>query len=150
MSSDFSRNYIGVRPGDRAFDVVNNLVDYFCIGEEKGEDVWLEGQIVDGEFVFNARLFLRDGKMGTLIDSFPKGPLPDGWQQRPRFDVEGFELLDEDGELIFSYHVDDNLCVVDANLYRANGELAAHSGQGGLVLHKPVTAKLGRQGIRIG
>jgi len=48
---------------------------------------------------------------------------------------------------VFSYHVDENICFVDVNLYKADGTLAAHGGQGGLVSHIPTM--LGRNGIVI-
>ncbi|WP_156397167.1 hypothetical protein [Sphingomonas sp. Root1294] len=148
MMASMSGNWINVRPGDPAFNVLTNMCDYFELGNSSGNDVWLEGRIVEGEFVFNGRLYLKNGKLGTLIDSFPKGPVQEGWTQRRKLDADGYELLDEHGEVIFGYHVDGKICVVDVNLYKANGELAAHGGQGGMVSHVPT--KLGRNGIIIG
>ena len=66
-------NWINVRPGQRAFNVLTNMCDYFQIGRPDDDDVWLEGQIVEGEFLFNGRLYLHNGQVGTVIDSFPKG-----------------------------------------------------------------------------
>ncbi|MCW0047392.1 hypothetical protein OIU13_12725 [Brevundimonas sp. BT-123] len=143
-----SRNWINVSPGDRAFNIRSNMCDYFRLGIEDGNDVWLEGRIVGTEFVFNGRLFLHNGEQGTVIDNFPKGPSPAGWSQRRKGDAEGYELLDDRGEVVFSYHVDDKTCVIDVNLYKADGSLAAHGGQDGLIVHVP--AMIGQNGIVIG
>lgn len=149
MSNLFAGNWIGVRPGDPAFNVLSNMCDYFEIGQRDGDDVWLEGQIVQGEFIFNGRLYLQGGQMGTVIDNFPKGPVQNGWSQRRRLDGDGYELLDQNGERVFAYQIRDNVCLVDMALYNATGELAAHSGQGGFVVHvKPV--RMGRHGIVVG
>jgi hypothetical protein len=118
-----------------AFRLLSNLVRYFEIGVPYGQDVWLEGKIVDGEFVFNGRLFLHDGTFGTLIDNFPKGPLPHGWRQQRSLDNGGIELIDSRGETIFAYRVDGDICSVEVNLYAADGTLAATKGQGGLVIN---------------
>lgn len=147
MSNTMINNWINVRKGDRAFNILSNMCDYFQLGLESSGDIWLEGKIVEGEFIFNARLFLHDGDYGTLIDNFPKGPTPQGWTQNRRLDCEGFELLDNRGETVFKYHVDENVCHIDVNLFKADKTLAAHGGQGGLVSHVPTM--LGRNGIHI-
>ena len=118
MPAIMSGNMINVGPGDPAFNVMSNLCDYFEIGEKGGADVWLEGQIVSGEFVFNGRIILKDGSHGTVIDNFPKGPTPKGWNQRRNLDVEGYELFDNRGELVFSYTIEDRICSVQMNLYK--------------------------------
>ena len=84
---------------------------------------WASGQIDDA---------------GTVIDNFPKGPTPNGWTQARRADVEGYTLLDPRGELVFSYRIDGETCVVDLNLYQKNGSPAVHGGQGGLVVEVPI------------
>jgi len=141
-------NLINVTPDGPAFNVMTNLCDYFQIGERDGDDIWLEGVIIDGEFIFNGRLYLSDGSMGTVIDTFPKGPTLEGWSQRRRLDQEGYELIDPRGEVVFSYLVEGNICTVDVNLYKSNGDIAAHGGQSGLVTN--VRTVLGRNGIVIG
>lgn len=147
MSTVMRDNWINVGPDDPRFSVLTNLCDYFRLGNEDGDDIWLEGQVLDGEFIFNGRLYLKDGSYGTLIDSFPKGSTLEGWSQRRRLDVEGFELVDPAGEVIFSFRVDGLICSVDVSLYKKDGTLAAHGGQGGLVSHVPTM--LGRGGIVI-
>lgn len=141
-------NWINVQPGDPEFLLMSNHCDYFEIGEKGGNDIWLEGIIVDGEHIFNGRIYLHDKGMGTIVDTFPKGPTPTGWTKRPRLDSEGYELLDSRGEVVFSYKVNGKSCTVEVNLYSADGTIAAHGGQGGFVAHVPVM--IGRGGIRIG
>lgn len=121
--------------GGKVFNIHSNLTPSFEIGNSKGGDVWLEGSIVDGEFLFNGRLYLKDGSFGTVIDSFPKGVTPGGWSQNRLLDVEGYQLIDKEGEIVFAYHVEGNICFVDVNLYNSAGELVATGGQGGLVIH---------------
>lgn len=147
MGNVISNMWLGVRPGDRAFSVLTNMCDYFRVGTEDGEDVWLEGQIVDDDFVFNGRLFMHNGQGGTVIDNFPKSPAPEGWTREPSMDGEGYTLRDPRGELVFSYHVNGKTCVVKLDLYRSNGTPAVHGGQGGLVIDVP--ALLGRNGVAI-
>lgn len=137
MPATFVNNRFCVAPGDPAFYVMSNWCDYFSLGERTGDDVWLEGRIVDGEFVFNGRLFMHDGSGGTVIDSFPKADLPDGWTQARTLDVEGYQLRDPRGELVFAYSVDGPVCTVEVDLYSKSGDLAAHGGQGGMVVHVP-------------
>lgn len=147
MAAIMSGNRFNVRPGEPAFSILTNLCDYFQFGTPANKDMWLEGQIVDGEFIFNGRLFLHDGTSGVIIDNFPKGNTPAGWSQRRKLDREGYELFDNRGEMVFSYYVEQQTCFIDVNLYKADGSPAVHSGQGGLVCH--VTAKIGRNGIVI-
>jgi hypothetical protein len=74
-------NLFNVRPGEPAFNVHTNLCDYFQIGQRIGDDLWLEGQIIgpENEFVFNGRLFSKNGHVGTILDNFPKASAPEGW-----------------------------------------------------------------------
>ena len=147
MSATFVNNRFCVAHGDPAFYVMSNWCDFFSLGEADGDDVWLEGKLVDGEFVFNGRLFMHDGSGGTVIDSFPKANLPDGWSQKRRLDVEGYELRDPRGDLVFSYWVEENTCHVELDLFTKSGDLAAHGGQGGMVVHVP--AQLGTNGLKV-
>jgi hypothetical protein len=148
MVLNVSNSRIEVQPGDPAFNIMTNLCSYFELGEPKGDDVWLEGQIIETEFVFNGRLFLHDGGQGTLIDNFPKGPTPSGWSQTRRLDAPGYQLFDNRGQLVFSYGITGKVCIVDVNLYKADGSLAAHGGDDGLIVQ--VRTKLGRKGICVG
>jgi hypothetical protein len=130
--------YSNVLPGDPAFCLNSNFCKRFEIGTRDGEDLWLEGLQVDGDFIFNGRLFLPDGSFGTLIDSFPKGPVSaPGWEQVRRLDVEGFSLVRKDGETIFAYRIDRGICTVDVNLHSKDGRLVVHGGQSGLVVNFP-------------
>lgn len=135
MPSIHSDNWFYVLPGEPAFNVMSNMCGSFLLGDPHGDDVWLHGDIVgeEAEFVFNGRLFLADGKGGTVIDNFPKS-VPHGWTRRQRMDESGYELVDARGEVVFGYQVIENgICQVTVNLYRKDGTLAAHPGQGGLV-----------------
>lgn len=155
MPAVFGGNLINVRWGDPAFSVATNLCDYFSLGTEEGEGHWIEGQMVgpDKEIVFNGRIFFppsnaAEAVNGEIIDNFPRGPVPAGWTRYQR--DNGYDLVDRNGRTLFGYTVgDDGTCVVTVNIYTAEGELAAESTDGSLLVHKG-PARLGRNGIAIG
>jgi hypothetical protein len=122
---------------------MSNRCNYFELGNADGDDLWLEGKIIDGEFIFNGRLFMHDGSQGVVIDSFPKAEVLSGWSQERRMDAEGYRLIDPRGETVFSYFVEGTTCKVDASLYKKSGELAVTAGQDGLVAIN-IIGKLGK------
>jgi hypothetical protein len=128
----------GTAPDGWYFDVLTNICSGFEMGTERGEDVWLQGKVIDGQFIFNGRLFTKSGQVGAIFDSFPARQAPEGWTQRRRIDVEGYELVNIDGEVIFSYRVDGKGCTVDVDLYKADGSLGVHRGQDGIICHIPL------------
>jgi hypothetical protein len=143
----FSKNNFNVHPGEPAFEIATNLCDWFELGIRDGNDYWLEGQIVgDGEFLFNGRLFLRNGTAGTIIDNFPRGPMPEGWTRRQRVDEEGYELISNDGVVLFGYRVHDKICHVAVNLYAVDGEIVAESVIDELRIYRP-PMRIGRGGV---
>jgi hypothetical protein len=158
MPSIMSNNWINVRPGDPALCISTNICDWFELGEPAGQDYWLEGEVVDDEFIFNGRLFLPGiAQAGTIIDNFPKGPTPTGWTKRPRVDEEGYEL-ESGGNILFGYRVADialpggktaRICFVTVNIYSAGGDLVAESLGDEFRLHRS-PASIGRGGIRFG
>lgn len=127
----------GVVSGEAAFDLMSNRCDFFEIGEEAGEDVWLQGVVAGDEgqeeFVFNGRLFSKNGGSATLIDGFPKSDPPAGWSKHPDINGDGWELRDEAGETVFGFSKVDNICFVKLGLHNADGAFAAIPGQGGLI-----------------
>ena len=148
MPTTLARNWINVRPGDPAFVVATNVCDWFELGNRDGDDYWLEGNIVgEGEFVFNGRLFLPGSSVsGTLIDNFPKGPTPEGWAKHIHPDHDGYQLVSQDGTVLFEYAVKERLCMVTVNIYAADGGLVAESLLDQFNIHRhPV--KFGRGGI---
>ena len=148
MPSIIAQNWINVRPGDPAFVVATNVCDYFELGNRGGDDYWLEGLIVTGEFLFNGRLYLPDRRVsGVIIDNFPKGPIPHGWTRRQHLDEEGYDLVSDDGTILFGYHVQGVLCMVTVNIYAKDGGLVAESRPEDFHLHRH-PATIGRGGIR--
>ena len=159
MSGILADNWINVKPGDPAFSIGRNICEWFGLGQRAGTDHWLEGNIVNGaEFVFNGRIFLASGgPAGTLIDNFPKGPMPNGWTKRPRVDQTGWELVC-DGTVLFGFRVIDfsiagtstasSICLVTVNIYNSKGELVAESFPEEFRIHKG-PAQIGRGGITV-
>lgn len=142
MDGSTAGRRFGKEPDRLAFNVFSNRCSSFRLGHAEGQDVWLEGKIVDGEFVFNGRLFMPDGVIGAVLDKFPIGPAPAGWTKRRRLNDRGFELLDQQGEVLFAYRLEGATCFVDVNLYDSSGDLAAHGGRDGLVVHVPYVMAL--------
>lgn len=140
-----------VRPGDPAFVIATNACDYFELGAKEGKDYWLEGNIVgDCEFLFNGRLYLPQSNIyGTVIDNFPKGPAPNGWTIRKCGDPDGYELVSQDGTVLFAHKIEENLCIVVVNIYAADGELVAESLPDQFRIHRG-PATIGHGGMRIG
>jgi hypothetical protein len=128
----------GVAEGDPAFDLLSNRCKSFEIGEQSGDDVWLQGVLLDpsGEFVFNGRLFSADGAHATVIDGFPKSDVADGWTKQQNLETNGYTLKDESGETVFGYSVVGSICYVSVGLHHKDGGSAAFPGQGGLVTEK--------------
>jgi hypothetical protein len=135
------------------FDVATNKMHYFEIGQRQSLGHWLEGQLVgpsnDLEPIFNGRLFVPGlSSPGTIIDNFPKGPAPSGWEVRPRIDSTGFNLTSvADGVTIFGYRIVGNLCRVTANVYDQRGILCAETSDDTFSIHHG-PAQLGRGGVR--
>jgi hypothetical protein len=132
-------NWLNVRPGDAVFIIGTNACDWFDLGVRGGADYWLEGEIVNGtEFLFNGRLFLPTPGQGvTIIDNFPKGPIPDGWTKQSRVDCTGYDLVSQNGTILFGYRAASYLVagpqtvsligLVTVNIYAADGGLVAES-----------------------
>lgn len=135
----------GVSEGEAAFDLLSNRCNFFEIGEQEGDDVWLQGVMAgaEGEFIFNGRLFSADGAHATVIDGFPKSNVEDGWIKQQNLESEGYTLKDENGETVFGYSVVGPVCYVTVGLHRKDGGFAAVAGQGGLVTDN-VTVKIGQ------
>lgn len=124
------------------FDFMGNKVPGFELGVEAGDDVWLQGKVIEGEFIFNGRLFLQDQKGGTIIDNFPKGDPQPGWKKKLNLDGSGYVLVDKNDEVIFAYRIMGDTCRVDISLYRADGSIAATAGQGGVQIFVPFNVML--------
>jgi hypothetical protein len=170
MPAIIGHNRINIRSGEPCFIIGHNLVDMFEIGRppRPGQPplpartaYWLVAERVgeEAEFSFNGCLFTGEGDIrGTIIDNFPKGPVPEGWVRRQKVDVEGYELIREsDGKVLFGYEVippdpatdRGRTCLVTANIYDEFGDLVAETTQHNFRVHRG-PASLGRGGIYIG
>ena len=140
MAHTFGGNRICVGDGDPCFVIATNLTNWFEIGTEHGDGHWLRAEIVgeDNDFIFNGRLFLpAGGGAGTIIDNFPKGPIPDGWIRVHNVRNEGYELVSKaDDTVLFGYEiVDSRYCHVAANIYGVGGQLVARTTKDDLQVH---------------
>jgi len=131
------KKWLELTGGAPSFNVASNYVPRFTIGSPEGDDVWLRGELVgdDRQPVFSGHLFLSDGSAGTVIDNFPKGPTPNGWTKRQRLNGAGYELVDDEGRILFGFSIDEyGICDVTVNLYDMDGEtVATANGQDGLI-----------------
>jgi hypothetical protein len=150
MPAMMSLNRINVRPGDPAFAIGTNLCEWFELGRKTGTDYWLEGDIVGTppEFIFNGRIYMPGSSAsGTVIDNFPKGPVPTGWIKRQRISANGYDLVDTNDKILFGYEVLENdICHVTVNIYTSDGTLVAETLADRFLLHRS-PAKIGRGGI---
>jgi hypothetical protein len=151
MPGMMDHNLINVRQGDRCFIVATNLCDFFQIGDETSAYL-LRAEMVgpEKEFLFNGRLFLPGhGQSGTIIDNFPKGPTPHGWEKRQRIGRPGYELLDRTGNtILFGFEEIGNVCHVTTNVYDGSGALVAETLSEDFLVHRG-PARLGTQAIFI-
>jgi hypothetical protein len=132
-------DWFNVRRGDPAFIIGTHAYDWFDLGVREGTNYWLQVEIVNGtEFLFNGRLFLpTPGHGGTIIDNFPKGPIPDGWTKRSHVDSTGYDLVSWNGTVLFGYRAacyliaglqkESLVGLVTVNIYAADGGLVAES-----------------------
>ncbi|MPZ58425.1 MAG: hypothetical protein GEU91_18420 [Rhizobiales bacterium] len=140
-------NYFGVTPNGPAIEIATNLCDWFELGQRTGSGHWLEAQIVaDGEFLFNGRLFIRGRTAGTIIDNFPRSS-PAGWTRRQLAQGEGYELVADDGTVVFGYRVNGRICHVTANIFDTSGEIVAESSDDEFRIYQPPMS-IGRGGVR--
>lgn len=154
MTISMSRNLLNVGPKDPAFLIGSNLADHFEIGNQDGVGYWLRADIVGSpaEFIFNGRLFLPSKPAsGTIIDNFPKGPTPAGWERQQLVDRPGYSLIDQEtGAVLFGFEVTEgHICHVITNLYDQKGSLIAETGKNVFLVHIG-PALIGTGGIRIG
>jgi hypothetical protein len=164
MPTILANNWICATPGQPALVISTNITDCFELGRQQGTDYWLEAKVVDGEFLFNGRLFLSQAERsagtrsaGTIIDNFPKGPAPAGWTRHPHVDEEGYDLKSD--VTLFGYrvvpwqipgtHIQSRLCLVTVNIYAADGGVVAESLPDQFLLHRS-PANIGTQGISLG
>lgn len=104
----------------------------------------------DKEFLFNGRLFLPGHRQpGTVIDNFPKGPAPHGWEKRQLVHTPGYELLDPSTNVVlFGFEEIERVCHVTTNIYDGAGTLIAETLSDNFLVHRG-PAMVGRGGIFI-
>src|ERR1700730_10508534 len=131
MPIAMSGNRANIFGDARGVNVASNIVNYFEVGESPRTKYFLRGEMAgpDNDFLFNGILFLPDGAgSGTIIDNFPKGPIPKGWTKHPYVDGEGYKLTHtETGKIIFGYQTIENVCHVTTNVYNENGMIIAET-----------------------
>jgi hypothetical protein len=122
--------------------VGSNITDGFEVGRPGQTKYHLIGRLAgpQEEYLFNGTLYLPDGgAAGTVIDNFPKGPVPNGWTRRQRADDKGYELVSDSGVVIFGYRVEGDRCFVTTNLYDEKGNMIAQATEESLIINGPCT-----------
>ncbi|MBD3747637.1 MAG: hypothetical protein IE932_15645 [Sphingopyxis terrae] len=137
MATTLSGNSVS-NGADRRFDIGSNLTPSFEIGIEASDDAWLKAEFVGpnkDEPLFNGRLFHggEGGGITTVIDNFPKADVPKGWTKEISLDSNGYALIDDLGNTLFSYiDTGEGDVLVTVKLYGANGQIVALSSPSGL------------------
>jgi hypothetical protein len=151
MSTILAHNWINVRPGERCFVLSSNLCDFFQIGDQTTTYL-LQAEMVgpDKEFLFNGRLFLPGHHHpGTVIDNFPKGPAPQGWEKRQMVGTVAYELFDPaTNTVLFGFEEIERVCHVTTNIYDGSGILIAQTLPNNFLVHRG-PAMVGRGAIYI-
>ena len=141
-------NYIFTSPGQKAFLVSSNYVNYLELGRKGVTDYYLEAKIEKGEFLVS----------GILYDS--KGIPLCNIKENHLENIEGncvFELLEEQsyqvvehGDVIFRLFLKEpNICVLQGKFYDSGGNLIGEGDGDDFRIYKG-PAVLGKSGNSLG
>jgi hypothetical protein len=119
-------NYIFTVPGQKAFLVSSNYVNYVELGIKDANDYYIEAKIENGKFTVNGRLYDATGnllcklKHNQLEEMHSKCKMILG----PR--GEGYKIETGEGQMIIELFLKDpNTCILRGDFYDKNGNLVA-------------------------
>ncbi|MCJ7722413.1 hypothetical protein MUO98_08440 [Candidatus Bathyarchaeota archaeon] len=144
-------NYIFTSPGQKAFLVSSNYVNYIELGKEGITGYYLEAKIDNNEFVINRRLYDSDGNYLCSIRRNHLEDMQRGCEMCLAKDGSGYSVITEDEKLILGHFLkDENTCILKGIFYDDEGKiLAKGDDQNFLIFHGPaVLGKMnGSRGI---
>jgi len=119
-------NYIFTRPGQKAFLVSSNYVNYVELGTRGVNDYYIEAKIENGTFIVNGRLY---DSSGNLLCKLRQNQLED-IHSRCRMSLNpqgvGYKVETDDGKIVIELFLkDENTCILKGNFYDKDGNLVA-------------------------
>ena len=138
-------NYIFVRPGEKAFFVASNYVNYVELGNPVGRGFYLVAEIQDDEFLVSARLFGPDRqKLAEVI----RNNVIEGSAKIQFIPLGGYELTTPDGTRLLRLEISGtggHICKLLGRFYDESGELIAAGDEEDLRIYR-APAVLGKSG----
>lgn len=150
MGMRLKGNYIFTGPGQKAFLVSSNYVNYFELGRKGTTDHYLEAKIENGEFLVSGILYdpkgtplcnIKENHLENISGNCKFEPLP----------KQGYQIVDQDqGSVILRLFLKEpNICVLQGTFYDSKGNLIAEGDENDFrILKGP--AVLGKSGNSLG
>lgn len=148
MAVHLQGNYIFTRPGEKAFLVASNYVNYLELGRKSVTDYYLEAKIEKDEFLVSGTIYdskgiplcnIKENHVENIKGNCVFEPLKD----------HGYEIVDR-GNVIFRLSLRDrNLCVLQGRFYDGSGNLIAEGDETDFRIFKG-PAVLGKAGNSLG
>ena len=114
-------NYIFVRGGEKMFKVASNFTNYVELGVRGVTPYYLEARIEGDEFLVNATLLDRNGKIACQVaNSFPEGA-----ECRKDMTPQGYLIRDRSGDVLLGMEVSGKVCLLRGTIYGADGDVVA-------------------------
>ena len=146
MSVYLRGNFIFTSPGEKAFLVSSNFVNYLELGQRGLTDHYLEAQIRNGDFVVSGEIY---DKRGQFLCRIRENNLEDiGGKCKFRWLKAGYEVIHEERGMIFTLTMmpeRPNVCILKGKFYDSEGNLIAEGNQEDFVIYKG-PAVIGKSG----
>jgi hypothetical protein len=143
-------NYIFTSPGQKAFLVSSNYVNYVELGRKGIADYYLEAKIENDEFVISGRLYDSHGNFICAL----RGNHLEEMQRKCKivYDEQGrgYKVIDDDQKVLMELYLrDENTCIIKGEIYDNSGKLVAKgNGENFLIFKGP--AVLGKKNGALG
>jgi len=141
-------NYVFTGPGQKAFLVSSNYVNYFELGRKRMTDYYLEAKIVEGEFLVSGTLY---DQKGTLLCNVKENHLENikGNCIFEPLQKQGYQIVDRGNVILRLFLKEPNICILQGKFYDSNGNLIVEGDENDLRIFKG-PAVLGKSGISPG
>lgn len=139
-------NYIFTSPGQKAFLVSSNYVNYFELGRRGVTDYYLEAKVEKGEFLVSGILY--DSK-GTLLCHIKQNQIEKGNCIFEPVGKQGYQIVDRGNVILQLFLKEPNICVLRGTFYDSSGNLIAEGDENDFRIFKG-PAVLGKSGNSLG
>lgn len=139
MSIYMKGNYIFTKPGEKAYLVSSNYVNYIELGIPDKDDYYLEAKIDKNMFMITARLYNSNG---NYICKIEKNSIKDKKteckiQFKSGDENKGYRIvMPSDNVLLELYLKDENTCIIKSNIYDKKGNLIAMGNDKDFLIYK--------------